>query len=69
MELRLVLPSDNLLSLLELSQAWEFLDSLSNPKASPYPPQNLQHLSLHDWLAIRHLLKLELEEKEQSALH
>jgi hypothetical protein len=68
-ETHLLLPSENLLNLSELSQAWEFLSSLSDPKASPYPPQHLRHLSLPDWIAIRHLLELELEKKEQSNLH
>jgi hypothetical protein len=57
----------------ELSQAWEYLQSLPEYDADVHlpwnPPQNLQRLSLLDWELLSHLLAKELLHLNHSHVH
>jgi hypothetical protein len=68
----LELPSKELLTLEELSQAWTFLANLPECEVAPasawYPPQNLQRLSPLDWRILNRMLELELENKQSQPL-
>ena len=53
----------------DVSQAWEYLFSLSLQKEPPPPPEHLQNLSDSDWFLLNNLLAQELHSKEHSRVH
>ena len=69
-EQKVVLPSNRSLTLAELSQAWEYLESLPQyPLGEWNPPSNLKELSLLDWEVVSHLLLEEFHQKSESEVH
>jgi hypothetical protein len=57
----------------DVSQAWEYLFSLSlllpSKKELPPPPEHLQNLVDSDWFLLSNLLAQELHSKEHSRVH
>ena len=69
-EVRLQLPSNESLTLVELSQAWEFLSQWEQSQSEELnPPLRLQKLSFLDWHVLKLMLESELEARKCEPLH
>jgi hypothetical protein len=53
----------------DVSQAWEYLFSLSLQQEPPPPPEHLQSLADSDWFLLNNLLAQEMYSKDHSSVH